>query len=61
MQIAALHHTEMAREIVMLRTAVCSAMEFVLGRSPDETFWVEVVDEPIAMFWMLEEWSSRLE
>jgi hypothetical protein len=55
MQIIALHHTKMARELSMLRTVTSSAMEFVLGRSPDETFWVEVVDELIDEFQKLEE------
>jgi hypothetical protein len=32
MQITALCHTEMARELVTLRMAVSSAMEFALGR-----------------------------
>jgi hypothetical protein len=25
-------------------------MEFALGSSPNEAFWVEVVDEPVAEF-----------
>jgi hypothetical protein len=52
MRIAALHHTGMA---------VSSAMEFTLGRSNDEIFWVEVVDELVAEFGMIEERHSRLE
>jgi hypothetical protein len=40
---------------------VSSASEFVLGRSPNETFLVEVVDELIAEFQKQEEWQSRLE
>jgi hypothetical protein len=44
MQIAALHQTEMGRDLAMLRVVVTSAMEFALGRSPDETFQVEVVE-----------------
>jgi hypothetical protein len=61
MRIAALHHTEMARELAALRMAVSSAMEFTLGRSNDEIFWVEVVDELVAEFGMIEERHSRLE
>jgi hypothetical protein len=58
MQIAALHHNMMAGELAALRTAVYSTVEFTLGRSPNETFWVEVVDELVAEFWKLEEWCS---
>jgi hypothetical protein len=58
MQIAALHHTEMAQELATLWTVVSSIVEFMLGCSPDETFWVEVVDELVAEFWKLEEWRS---
>jgi hypothetical protein len=50
MWIAALHHTEMAGELVALRAAVSYAVEFALGRSPDETFRVEVVDDLVAKF-----------
>jgi hypothetical protein len=50
MQIAALHHTEMAGELAMLQMALSSTIEFTLGRSPDETFWVEVMDELVAEF-----------
>jgi hypothetical protein len=38
MQIAALHHTKMAREVATLRVAVSSTMELAQWRSPDETF-----------------------
>jgi hypothetical protein len=34
--------------------------EFALGRSPNDTFWVEVVDELIVEFRM-QEWRLRLE
>jgi hypothetical protein len=40
----------MAGELVALQAVVTSAVEFVLGRSPDETFWVEVVDDLVAEF-----------
>jgi hypothetical protein len=49
-QIATLHHTEMAGELAALRMMVSSTVEFALGRSPIETFWVEVVDELVAEF-----------
>jgi hypothetical protein len=58
MQVAALYHTEMARELVVLQVAVSSAVELVLGRMPDETFWVEVVDELVVEFWKPEERRS---
>jgi hypothetical protein len=45
MQFAALCHTEMVGELVMLQVTVSSAMEFAFGRSPDETLRVKVVDE----------------
>jgi hypothetical protein len=53
----------MAGELVTLRMAVSSAMEFMLGCSLDETFWLEVVDELVVEFWKLEErrsWLKRL-
>jgi hypothetical protein len=50
MQAAAIHHIEMARELATLRAAVTSAAELVLGRSPNETFRVEIVDELVAQF-----------
>jgi hypothetical protein len=50
MRIIALSHTEMARELSALWVAVSSAVDFVLGCSPNETFWMEFVDELIAVF-----------
>jgi hypothetical protein len=61
MWITALRHTEMAEELNVLQTTVSSAVEFALGRSPDETFRVEVVDELVAEFRKLEERFSRFE
>jgi hypothetical protein len=46
----ALHHTEVAGELAVLWAVVSSTVEFVLGRSPNETFWVEVMDEMVAKF-----------
>jgi hypothetical protein len=40
---------------------VSSAAESVLERSPDETFWVEVVGKLVAEFLRLQEQCSRLE
>jgi hypothetical protein len=50
MQIAALGHIKMAKELATLRAAVCSIVELALRRSPDETFRVEVVGELVAKF-----------
>jgi hypothetical protein len=58
---AALHHTEVAGELNVLRVTVSSAVQLVLGHFPDETFWVEVMDELVAEFWRLEELCLRLE
>jgi hypothetical protein len=61
MRIAALRHTEMAKQLAVLRSAVSSVVEFMLRRSLNETFHVEVVDELVAEFQKLEEWRSWLE
>jgi hypothetical protein len=61
MRIAALRHTEMAKQLAALRSAVSSVVEFMLRRSLNETFHVEVVDEMVAEFQKLEEWRSWLE
>jgi hypothetical protein len=45
----------------MLRAVVSSATESALGRSPNDTFRVEVVVELVAKFQKLEEQRSRLE
>jgi hypothetical protein len=50
MRIASLRHTEMVRELSTLQSTVTFIVEFVLGRSPDETIQVEVVDELVAKF-----------
>jgi hypothetical protein len=61
MRHAALRHTEMAGEFSALRVAVSFVVESVLGRSPNNTFHVEVVGELVAKFQKLEEQCSRLE
>jgi hypothetical protein len=61
MWFAAIHHIEMARELVALRATVTSATELVLGRPPDETVWVEIMDELVAQFQKLEDQYSWLE
>jgi hypothetical protein len=50
MQLATIHHTEMVGELVVLQVAVSSAVELVLGCSPNEIFHVEVVGELVAEF-----------
>jgi hypothetical protein len=50
MRLAALRHTEMVEELVVLRAAVSSAAKFVLGRSPSDTFRMEVEGELAAEF-----------
>jgi hypothetical protein len=61
MRIAALHNTEMAEELVLLRAVVSSTMEFALGRLPNDTFQVEALDELIAKVRRQEEWQLCLE
>jgi hypothetical protein len=60
MRAAILHHTEMARELAALWATVSSAVELVLGCSPDETFLVDVMDELVPEFWRLGELFSWL-
>jgi hypothetical protein len=61
MQIAALYHTKMAEELAMLWAVVSSTTKFELGRSRNETFRAEVVDDLVAKFWRQDEWSACLE
>jgi hypothetical protein len=61
MRIGALHHTEMAGELVALWVVVSATVAFVLGHSPNETFWVKVVDELVVKIGKLEERHSQLE
>jgi hypothetical protein len=48
MRIAALRHIEMTGELIALRSTVTSVMEFTLGRSHNEIFQVEIVDELVS-------------
>jgi hypothetical protein len=50
MQIATLRHTEMAGVLAALPVVVSSAVELELGHLPNETFWVEVVEELVVEF-----------
>jgi hypothetical protein len=50
MRVAALHHTKMVGELTALWAAVSSAAELVVGCSPNETSWVEVMNELVAKF-----------
>jgi hypothetical protein len=43
MHYATLHHIEMAGELSALQAALSSATESMLGRSPNDTFHVEVL------------------
>jgi hypothetical protein len=61
MRLAALRHTEIVGELAALQAVVSSVMELALGRSPNDAFHMEVVDELVAEFHKLEEWRSRLE
>jgi hypothetical protein len=60
MRIAALCHTEMAEELAVLRATASSTAEFTLGRSHNEAFQVEIVDEVVAEFRRQVEWRSCL-
>jgi hypothetical protein len=50
MRAAALRRTKRAGELAALRAVVSSAVEWVLGHSPDETLRVEVVGDLVAEF-----------
>jgi hypothetical protein len=50
MRLAALRHTEMVGVVAVLRAAMSTATESVLGCSPNNTFRMEVVDELPAEF-----------
>jgi hypothetical protein len=50
MRHAALHHTEMVRELAVLQVTVSSVVESALGHSPNDTFHVEVVGELVTKF-----------
>jgi hypothetical protein len=55
---AALRHTKMAGELTALWAVVSSTAELVLGRSPNETSQVEVMNKLVAKFWRREELCS---
>jgi hypothetical protein len=59
--LAALRHTEMVGELVVLRVAVSSAMESVLGCLPSDTFHVVGVGELATEFQKMEDRRLRLE
>jgi hypothetical protein len=61
MQVAALRHTEVVRELTALWAAVSSAAKLVLGHSPGETSQVEVMSELTTKFHKLEELCSWLQ
>jgi hypothetical protein len=55
MGLVALRYTKMPIELALLRAGVSSAMESMLGRSPSDTFQVEVVGELDAEFYKMED------
>jgi putative ubiquitin-RnfH superfamily antitoxin RatB of RatAB toxin-antitoxin module len=61
MRASAICHIEMAGELATLRMAVFSVTESVLGRSPSDTFRVEVVGELVIKFKKMKVRRSRLE
>jgi hypothetical protein len=61
MWVAALLHAGVVGELTVLRAIVSTVVELVLGHSPDETSRMEVMNEPTAKFWWLEELCSRLD
>jgi hypothetical protein len=50
MRLAALRHIAMAKELTVLQAVVSTAMESVIGRSPSDTFRVEIVGEMATEF-----------
>jgi hypothetical protein len=50
MRLAVLQQTEMDKDLATLQAAMSSATEPVLGRSPSDTFHVEVVGELATKF-----------
>jgi hypothetical protein len=50
MRLAALRHITMAKELTVLQVVVSTATESVIGRSPSDTFRVEIVREMATEF-----------
>jgi hypothetical protein len=61
MRAATLHHAGMAEELTVLWTIVSSTTKLLLRHSPDDTSWVELMNELTAKFWRLEELCLRCE
>jgi hypothetical protein len=61
MRFAAACHTEMAMQLAVLRAAVSSATQPVLGRLPTEAFQADVMGVMLAHFWEQVERCLRLE
>jgi hypothetical protein len=61
MWLAALRHTEMARELTTFRAVVSSVVESLLGHSPSNTARAEVVGNLVAEFQKVEGCRSKLE
>jgi hypothetical protein len=49
-RLSSLHHTKMTGELAALQAMLSSAVELVLGRSPDNTFHVEVMGKLATKF-----------
>jgi hypothetical protein len=50
MQTATLCHTELAEQLAGIRATVSFVTQSILGRSPTEALWVDVVDKLVAEF-----------
>jgi hypothetical protein len=50
MRLAALRQTKIARELAAFQAVVSYAVESVLGRSPNDTFHMEVVGKLVVEF-----------
>jgi hypothetical protein len=58
MRATALHDVRVVRELAVLQAVVSCPVELMLGRSPDETSRVEVINELTTKIWRLEELCS---
>jgi hypothetical protein len=50
MWIATVRHTEMVEQLTALWTVVSSTVQSVLGCSPTEGFWVDILDDLLVEF-----------
>jgi hypothetical protein len=61
MRAAAHHHTGVVGELATLWAAMSSVVDLVLGLSPDETSWVEVMRELTVKIRRPDDFSLQLE